>query len=327
MILKQVTKNTFKLFIYIGSFFLLIIVLGFTFILMQIPSDKEIKGCITTKMYEVKLCPDNGQYVKIGQISEFLQKSVVLTEDSAFYQHSGFDFTELERSFKTNLEKGKFARGGSTITQQLAKNLFLTKDKTLTRKLIEALITIRIEKVLSKKQILEKYLNVVQFGKNIFGVKQAALYYFKKTPGQLNMTESAFLTFLLPSPETYSKSFHLKQLTPFAKKRLYTIVERMYAFQRIGTEDYEQSIQQIPYFLSGPPPADADKYKNIDEEDGGLLDYFFGGSNDEETKPEVKAKGRNAAPTPPSHEAINGLPHTVPVTSPPHVGEPEEVEE
>src|SRR6185312_15890726 len=167
--------------------------------LSNIPSDKEIRGCMTTKLYHVPLCPSSKDYVHLSQISTYLQKSVVLSEDSTFWNNQGFDFQEMQNSFKQNIEKGKFARGGSTITQQLSKNLFLSKEKTLSRKLLEAIITIRIDKVLTKKEILERYLNVVQFGKNIYGVKHAADFYFKKSPEDLDLVESAFLTMLLPN--------------------------------------------------------------------------------------------------------------------------------
>lgn len=220
----------------------------------QFPSDKKIKGCLVTQMYKVNLCPTSGNYVRLSQISPYLQKSIVLTEDSSFWDHNGFDFQELENSFKKNLEAGRFARGGSTITQQLSKNMFLSKDKTLTRKVVEALITVRMEKILSKREILEKYLNVVQFGKNVFGVKNAAQFYFKKAPSQLSIVESAFLTLLLPNPEIYAKSFHTKNLTPFAHKRLNQIIDRLYQYHRINENEFIAAKSDLEYFLSKKPP-------------------------------------------------------------------------
>ena len=148
----------------VGLFIVMFFCLLFLWGISQIPSDRDIKGCLTTKMFQVHLCPQSARYTPLKHVSNYLQKSVVLTEDSSFWSHQGFDLQEMERSLKSNLEKGRYARGGSTITQQLAKNLFLTREKTLTRKFFEAIITIRLEKVLSKKEILEKYLNVVQFG-------------------------------------------------------------------------------------------------------------------------------------------------------------------
>jgi monofunctional glycosyltransferase len=236
-----------KIFLAIALIFSVVFVWGYS----QIPSDSEIKKCLTTKMNAVNLCPTSGHYTKLSQISTYLQKAVVLTEDSAFWEHKGFDLNEMQNSIKSNLEKGRFARGGSTITQQLAKNMFLTKEKTLTRKSLEAIITVRLEKNLKKNEILEKYLNVVQFGENLYGVKDAAQFYFQKNPADLDVLESAFLTFLLPSPEVYSKSFHMKRLTPFAYERIALIVERLYTYQRISEEEYLTAKANLSTFLTG----------------------------------------------------------------------------
>lgn len=265
--MKVVGRTLKMLFLIAGCVALLFLFVASVF-LGQIPSDKEIRSCLTTKLYQVKLCPGSSSYVKYSQISQYLVKAVVLTEDSSFWQHNGFDFGELQKSLETNLKKGRYARGGSTITQQLAKNLFLTKEKTMTRKGLEAVITLRLERVLTKKEILERYLNVVQFGKDLYGVKAAAQFYFQKSPSQLDVVESAFLAFLLPSPENYSKSFFRKQLTPFARARLNQIVERLYEYERINSDEYETARAKIAH-LWGPPPATIEEdpaVEAIDEE-------------------------------------------------------------
>ncbi len=218
--ISSVSLRTLSLGFKVAFLIVVAFALAFWWGISQIPSDKEIRGCLTTKLYKVYLCPGSNDYIRLNHISSYMQKTVVLTEDSNFWNHKGFDLQEMQNSLKSNLEKGKYARGGSTITQQLSKNLFLSKDKTLVRKFLEAIITVRIEKTLNKKEILERYLNVVQFGKDLFGIKKAAQFYFKKSPENLDLVESAFLTFLLPNPEVYSKSFFKKQLTPFAQKRL-----------------------------------------------------------------------------------------------------------
>jgi monofunctional biosynthetic peptidoglycan transglycosylase len=246
MILKTARLAIYSL-LGLGALFLLVGLYFYSYI----PSRKEIRGCMTTKMFQVNLCPGSPSYVPLVKISQNLQKAVVLTEDSAFWDHSGFDLKELQRSFEKNMAKGSFVRGGSTITQQLAKNLFLTPEKTLQRKALEALITLQIEKNLSKKEILERYLNVVQFGRNMYGVKEAAKYYFKKDPSQLSVVESAFLAFLLPSPEKYSVSFFKKKLTPFARKRLNDIINNLYRYSRIDEEQYQVAKQQVDYFIQG----------------------------------------------------------------------------
>jgi monofunctional biosynthetic peptidoglycan transglycosylase len=263
---QLITKKTVSLTVKLVLLLATLVSLFALYVLSLFPSEKEIKGCMTTVMFSVKLCPSGASYVRLNSISSHLKKAVVLTEDSAFYQHNGFDFQELENSIRTNLEKGRFARGGSTISQQLAKNMFLSKEKTLSRKFKEALITLQIEKYLSKNEILERYLNVVQFGKGIFGVKEAAWYYFKKSPGQLDVVESAYLAFLLPSPEVYSKSFYRKNLTPFAQRRLNQIVERMYQYNRIDENEYLDAKEKLNYFLTGAEPPPKEDVESLDEE-------------------------------------------------------------
>lgn len=274
-------KRTFKKFITLGKISFATLSLGLKVAILiglfmgigllwglsQIPSDKQIKGCITTELYKVHLCPGTESYAKLSNISPYLPKVVVLTEDSSFWNHRGFDLQEMQNSLKSNLEKGRFARGGSTISQQLAKNLFLSKEKTLSRKFIEAIITVRLEKVLSKKEIMEKYLNVVQFGKDIYGIKQAAQFYFKKDPKQLTLLESAFFAFLLPNPEVYSKSFYKKKLTPFAQKRLNEIIDRLYQYSFVSDDEYLASKAELEYFLTGQePPVMDPNLENVDEE-------------------------------------------------------------
>lgn len=229
-----------------------------------LPTEEEIRGCMVTTMYHVDLCPTSKNYVSLAKISPYLQKTIVLTEDSDFFNHKGFDWTAIEKNAREGWETGVFKRGGSTITQQLAKNLFLSKDRTFIRKGLEAIITDRIESTLSKKEILERYLNVVEFGKNIYGVKAAAKYYFHKTPLELSIVESAFLAMVLPNPINYSKSYYKKELTPFARKRLSNIVEDLYRYNRISQEEYDVAINQVSYFFQPEPLAD-DLDLSIDE--------------------------------------------------------------
>ncbi|HEY8271472.1 MAG TPA: monofunctional biosynthetic peptidoglycan transglycosylase [Pseudobdellovibrionaceae bacterium] len=258
-------KKFFKRF----AFTCLIILTGVSsfaaYVFYKIPSEKEIKGCLVTTMYQVNLCPGSKDYVPLKSISTYLQKTVVLTEDSAFFQHDGFDWKSIEENAKKNLEKGHYAKGGSTISQQLAKNMFLYKDKTLLRKGLEALITTKIEKTLTKKEILERYLNVVEFGKSIYGVKQAANFYFKKTPAQLDVVESAFLAMILPNPIKYSQSYFRKELTPFAQKRLKRIVTDMYQYNRITEDEYNVAIAEVSSFFSpNPMPEDSNVIESSD---------------------------------------------------------------
>ncbi|MES2802246.1 MAG: monofunctional biosynthetic peptidoglycan transglycosylase [Bdellovibrionota bacterium] len=234
-------------------FFLIILISAASaagFVFWQIPSQETIKGCFKTSMYGIDLCPTEKSYVKLKNISSKLQRAILLTEDSAFYTHKGFDEEGLTRCYEKLKQTYKITCGGSTITQQLAKNLFLYKDKTFIRKGLEALITIKLEKTLTKKEILERYLNVVQFGKNIYGVKQAAQFYFKKQPSELDVVESAFLAMVLPNPEKYSQSYYRKDLTRFARKRLSGIITDMHRYKSLNDEDYFSAMGKLEYFLT-----------------------------------------------------------------------------
>jgi monofunctional biosynthetic peptidoglycan transglycosylase len=227
--------------------------------LLTTPQPKDIKGCITAKMFEVKLCPGQNGYTKLKDISVNLRNAVIVSEDGAFYTHQGLDLFELQESLNKNLEKGEFARGGSTITQQLAKNVYLTQEKSLVRKAREALIAIQLEKILTKDEILEKYLNVVEFGPNLYGAHAASKHYFGKSPSQLTPAEGAFLAFLLPSPKKHAVSFQKKKLTPFARNQLKIIVGRMQKYKKITDYEHEEALAQIDHFFGAPPeiiPAD-----------------------------------------------------------------------
>ncbi len=252
-----------KIVIYVLS----ALALAVLFIYIQIPSETKIKSCFKTSLYEVDLCPSSKNYVKLNNISSTLQRTILITEDAGFYTHNGFDQEGIQHCFQKMTEKMKIVCGGSTITQQLAKNLFLSKDKTFYRKGLEALITMKLEKSLSKKEILEKYLNVVQFGKNIFGIKQASFFYFKKTPAQLDAVESAFLAMILPNPEKYSQSYYRKDLTRFARNRILRIINDMYRYKSLGSDGYISALNKLDYFLSsGQKSVNADPLQLSDED-------------------------------------------------------------
>jgi len=139
-------------------------------------------------------------WVPLEFISPHLQRAVIVSEDASFYQHNGFDWEGLQEALTHDWEQGKLRRGGSTITQQLAKNLYLSSEKTLSRKAREALIAWEIERRLPKKRILELYLNVAEWGQGIFGAEAAARHHFEKSAAELTEDEAALLAALLPSP-------------------------------------------------------------------------------------------------------------------------------
>lgn len=185
-----------------------------------------------------------------------MQRAIIATEDSDFYTHHGFDTDGIQHCFDKLKEKHRIVCGGSTISQQLAKNMFLSKEKSFVRKGIEAIITVKIEETLDKKEILEKYLNVVQFGKNIFGIKEAAKFYFKKSPSELSILESSFLAMVLPNPEKYSMSYYKKDLSRFANKRLRRILRDLNKAGSISGAQYDSSLAELDHFLKPPKPPE-----------------------------------------------------------------------
>jgi monofunctional biosynthetic peptidoglycan transglycosylase len=140
------------------------------------------------------------RWVPYRRISQNLVRAVLVTEDAKFWQHDGLDYEQIKESMEVNLERGEFARGASTITQQLAKNLYLSPSKNPVRKLRELLISRRLEAELSKQRILEIYLNVIEWGDGVYGAEAAARRYFGKSAAQLSQPESALLAAAIANP-------------------------------------------------------------------------------------------------------------------------------
>lgn len=143
-------------------------------------------------------------WVPLKRISPHIIQAVIIGEDDKFWHHRGFDFEALQRAFREDIKERKFKSGGSTITQQLAKNLFLKPSKNPVRKLKEAIIAWRMERALKKERILEIYLNVAEWGESIYGVEAAARHYYGKRASSLSPMEAARLAAALPNPRRYS---------------------------------------------------------------------------------------------------------------------------
>jgi monofunctional biosynthetic peptidoglycan transglycosylase len=141
-------------------------------------------------------------WIAYEAFSDHLKKAVLISEDAAFFSHKGVDLNELTAALKKDWETWSFARGGSTITMQLAKNLYLSPSKNPLRKVKELIIAWQLEQKLSKRRIFEIYLNVVEFGRNIYGAEAASRFYFDKSATALDPLEAATLAALLPSPRT-----------------------------------------------------------------------------------------------------------------------------
>lgn len=188
------------------------------------------------------------EWLPLSKIARHLQRAVVEAEDGNFYRHSGVDFEEVRASFRKNMKKRRFARGFSTITMQVAKNLYLTPQKTITRKILEVLIAIKMERSLSKDRILEIYLNIVEWGKGVYGAEAAARHYFKKSAAALTIDESAFLASILPNPRKWGRW----PPGPYVQKRKGVILARM-GFWGPPKKKEEIEVPELPEELPGEP--------------------------------------------------------------------------
>jgi len=176
----------------------------------------------------------------LEEINRDLIYTVVMGEDASYFEHRGINYDALVNAFAENIKRRKFVYGASTISQQVVKNLFLYSSKTFIRKLKELMITRRMEDGFSKNQILEIYLNIAEFGPDIFGVHRASAYYFKKKPRQINAAEGAFLALMLPSPKKYHHSiFRNKYLSRRHRKKIRRILKDMLYKELISPEQYQ----------------------------------------------------------------------------------------
>jgi monofunctional glycosyltransferase len=146
------------------------------------------------------------RWVPYSQISNHLKRAVIAAEDAKFVDHEGFDWQGIQRAMVKNAKRGKIVAGGSTISQQLAKNLFLSGRRTPWRKGEEALITMMLERLMTKQRILEIYLNVIEWGNGVFGAEAAARHYFKISAAQLGPAQASKLAAMVPNPRFYDKN-------------------------------------------------------------------------------------------------------------------------
>ncbi|MEY3327535.1 MAG: hypothetical protein RLZZ115_416 [Cyanobacteriota bacterium] len=194
----------------------------------------------TTHIYDIKGVPlaslhdeANREVVSLNEISPHLKRAVIAIEDSNFFYHKGINPTGIVRAFIANFERGSTVEGGSTLTMQLVKNLFLSPNRTMSRKAAEAVMAIRLEQILSKDEILELYLNQVYWGHNLYGVETAARSYFNKSAKDLTLAESAMMAGMIPAPEDYSPFANYKK----AKQRQLTVLKRMRELQWITPQE------------------------------------------------------------------------------------------
>lgn len=234
----------FSLLLVLGSFCLIVLYYYF-----QVNKLKDHYPVWDEKNKDYKLIsskPDH--WIDLKEIDKKALWAIVISEDWAFYEHPGIDFRQLKLVITESLKKGELVRGASTITQQMIKNALLSRKKILTRKAKEMLMALIAEKVLGKKKILEIYINLIELGKNIYGVKNASYHYFNKDPSRLNAKEGAFMAMLLPSPKRYSISFRKKELTDFAETQVQEILQKLKVAKIISEQElYDLLFYRLPF--------------------------------------------------------------------------------
>ena len=196
--------------------------------------------------------PSNSNYTRLTEMSPYLQKCVLTSEDPSFFEHRGFINSAFKQSIAKNIRTKKFSRGGSTISMQLVKNVFLTREKTLSRKLEEILLVYILENnhISSKQRMLEVYFNVIEWGPNVYGIGEASRFYFQKSPSYLNLNECLFLATIIPNPKGFMSRFDAQQkLKPYSVQQNTFLTNLMLRRNIITPND---TVGNFPLYISGP---------------------------------------------------------------------------
>jgi len=240
-------KILITVFVFIAAFVILI-VLWFFFVLRSLPDVSVLKhyrpaaasevldkdGNILTHYYERKF----RVWVPISSMPDLVIRAVITAEDDTFFEHGAVNYKATWDALVRDVEKRRFARGGSTITQQMIKNVLLSKEKTITRKLREYVLAQKAEQILSKRRILEIYLNEVEWGDNIYGIEAASRYYFDKHSSQLTPSEAALLAGMLPNPHYYNPYKRIGK----AKHRQEQVLFNMHQAKLLTDEEYNEAL-------------------------------------------------------------------------------------
>jgi hypothetical protein len=214
----------------------------------------------------LSLYPGSSSYTPLANISRYMTEAVLTTEDGGFRKHDGFNYTQLEVALRRNLQSGKVRLGASTITMQMVKNVLLSHERTLSRKLQELFLTWWVEQALSKQRIMELYLNVIEFGPGVYGVTNAARHYFGKHPSELTSLEAAYLALMLPSPVRRHVHYCNGMLSERFTEKLHYIHNLMLERGRISAAEHSAyAARPIEFDLleRGDPQACLDEIETL----------------------------------------------------------------
>jgi hypothetical protein len=232
--------------------------------------------------------PMSRDWVSLDQISPHMESAAIICEDSRFFSHRGIDEKAIESALIANVQAGRFVRGASTISMQLAKNLYLGHEKTLSRKLQEAVMTVLLEQELTKQQLLELYFNVIEFGPDVWGIRSAAEYYFGIEPKDLSLGQALYLASILPSPSD-SHSQPDGTLTPKWAEYLKKLMHIAHKIKRIDDLELEQGLKEVVRVGLGKPlpPLPESLQPGVLEEPGQLPESLPAAENpDDPARPE-----------------------------------------
>ena len=196
-------------------------------------------------VFEMETGPGTTDWTPIHEVSPFLVHSVIAHEDAAFFRHSGFAPWAIRDALVRNLRERRYVLGASTITMQLVKNVFLRREKTLARKVQEVLLTWWVERSMSKEQILELYLNVIEYGPRVYGVRHAASHYFGRTPAELTPAEAAYLAMILPNPPAFHEQFEAGAVPPSFARRVQRFVATLRERGRIDEDAFQLAVEEL----------------------------------------------------------------------------------
>lgn len=206
-----------------------------------------------------ELVPGSPGFVSASDLPGHVVGAVIGSEDAGFFHHRGVDWGEVKHSIKKNIKEKRYARGASTITQQVVKNAFLTSRKTLWRKLMEMITALRLERILTKHEILDYYINLMELGPGIYGIREGSCHYFNVGPEDLTPYQAALLAFFIPNPSKYGRDYSMRRPSAYRNERVRRIFENMVFQNYITRETYnryfphpnENNIKPIPPIFPG----------------------------------------------------------------------------
>jgi hypothetical protein len=196
-------------------------------------------------------------FIPLAEVPPLFVRALLISEDAGFYGHPGIDTAEIPAALAANAERGSAARGASTITQQLVKNLFLSKDKSYGRKVEEAALALIVDAAVPKARLLEIYLNVIEWGPGLYGLVPAARHYFGKRPDELTPKETAFLVCVIPGPIRYHQAHAAGHVGPGMEQLMVNLLAKLRSVDALGEDAYAQAVAEELRFAPevAPPPA------------------------------------------------------------------------